>query len=179
MPSTTFRIRSLAVGGKIVENVTAAVVPVTGSLLLGQSFLNRFGLWSIDNNKQSLVLESLLPMQAPNPVSQQGGSQSLTSQKSPPPFQQTPSLPADTIPAQGQPVCLDQDALLRVLVTSLLAEQGKITRDGISMEGCQIIQKGSRVEILERYPSEFDYRSRRQGSSHLVDSEQCRRRLHP
>jgi hypothetical protein len=93
-------------------------------------------------------------MQAPNPVSQQGGSQSLTSQKSPPPFQQTPSLPADTIPAQGQPVCLDQDALLRVLVTSLLAEQGKITRDGISMEGCQIIQKGSRVEILERYPSD-------------------------
>jgi predicted aspartyl protease len=154
LPSTTFRIRSLAVGGKVIENVTAAVVPVTGSLLLGQSFLNRFGSWSIDNNKQSLVLESLLSPQAPNPVPQQGGSQSFTSQKSPPSFQRTPSLPVDTMPAQGQPVCVDHDALLRVLVTSLLAVQGKITRDGISMEGCQIIQTGSRVEILERYPSD-------------------------
>jgi predicted aspartyl protease len=154
LPSTTFRIQSLTVGGEIVENVTAAVVPVTGSLLLGQSFLSRFGLWSIDNNKQSLVLGSLLSLQGPNPVPQQGGSQSFTSQKSPPSLQPTPSLPVGTMPAQGQPVCVDHDALLRVLVTSLLAAQGKITSDRISMEGCQIIQKGSRVEILERYPSD-------------------------
>ena len=38
LPSATFRVRSLAVGGKVIENVNAAVAPVTGTPLLGQSF---------------------------------------------------------------------------------------------------------------------------------------------
>lgn len=56
MPSTRFRIRSLKVGNKVVENVIGSVAPVQGSLLLGQSFLSRFKSWSIDNNTHELVL---------------------------------------------------------------------------------------------------------------------------
>ena len=57
IPSQTFRIRSLKVGSKVVENVSGSVAPVRGSLLLGQSFLSRFKSWSIDNTKHALVLE--------------------------------------------------------------------------------------------------------------------------
>jgi len=57
VPSKTFRIRSMKVGDRVIENVTAAVAPLQGSLLLGQSFLSRFKSWSIDNAKQALLLE--------------------------------------------------------------------------------------------------------------------------
>lgn len=57
VPSRTFRIRSLKVGDKIIEDVTGSVASVNGSLLLGQSFLNRFKSWSIDNEKHALVLK--------------------------------------------------------------------------------------------------------------------------
>ena len=57
MPSKTFRIRSLTVGDKIVENVTGSVAPIKGELLLGQSFLSRFRSISIDNTKHALILE--------------------------------------------------------------------------------------------------------------------------
>jgi clan AA aspartic protease (TIGR02281 family) len=54
---TTFNIRSLRVGGMVLRNVAGSVAPTTGSLLLGQSFLNRFKSWSIDNAKNELVLD--------------------------------------------------------------------------------------------------------------------------
>ena len=57
VPSQTFRIRSLKVGDRILENVIGSIAPVQGSLLLGQSFLGRFKSWSIDNSKHVLVLE--------------------------------------------------------------------------------------------------------------------------
>lgn len=57
MKSRTFRIRSLKLGDRVVENVTGSVVPTKGSLLLGQSFLGRFKSWSIDNSKHMLILE--------------------------------------------------------------------------------------------------------------------------
>jgi hypothetical protein len=57
VPSATFRIRSLIVGSKLVENVTGSVAPVEGALLLGQSFLTRFSSWSVDNTRKALVLE--------------------------------------------------------------------------------------------------------------------------
>jgi uncharacterized protein len=57
VPSQTFRIRSLKVGSKVIENVNGSVASVKGTLLLGQSFLSRFKSWSIDNNKHALVLE--------------------------------------------------------------------------------------------------------------------------
>ena len=56
IPSQTFRIRSLKLGDRVLRNVTASVAPVTGTLLLGQSFLSRFRAWSIDNQRQVLLL---------------------------------------------------------------------------------------------------------------------------
>jgi hypothetical protein len=57
VPSQTFRIRSLKVGAKILEDVSGSVASVKGTLLLGQSFLSRFKSWSIDNERQVLVLQ--------------------------------------------------------------------------------------------------------------------------
>jgi clan AA aspartic protease (TIGR02281 family) len=53
----SFMIKSLKVGSVVVENVRGSVAPVQGSLLLGQSFLERFKSWSIDNTKKELLLE--------------------------------------------------------------------------------------------------------------------------
>jgi predicted aspartyl protease len=55
--SMRFRIRSLQVGGRVLENVTGSVGGKNSSLLLGQSFLGRFKSWSIDNSRHALVLE--------------------------------------------------------------------------------------------------------------------------
>jgi predicted aspartyl protease len=58
VPSQTFRIKSLKLGQKtIVENVTGSIAPAAGDPLLGQTFLRRFKSWSIDNQRQVLVLE--------------------------------------------------------------------------------------------------------------------------
>jgi clan AA aspartic protease (TIGR02281 family) len=56
VPSQQFVIRSLNIGGRTLENVTGAIAPVEGSLLLGQSFLRRFKSWSIDNQRAALIL---------------------------------------------------------------------------------------------------------------------------
>jgi clan AA aspartic protease (TIGR02281 family) len=55
--SMMFTIRSLKVGGKVVENVKGSVAPSQGTLLLGQSFLKRFKSWSINNTSHELLLE--------------------------------------------------------------------------------------------------------------------------
>jgi Tfp pilus assembly protein PilF len=57
VPSKTFRIRSLKVGDKMIENVTGSMTNVQGSLLLGQSFLSRFRRVSFNYNRQVLELE--------------------------------------------------------------------------------------------------------------------------
>jgi predicted aspartyl protease len=56
VPSQTFRIRSLKVGDKVLQNVNGSIAPVQGSLLLGQSFLSRFKSWLVDNGKHALLL---------------------------------------------------------------------------------------------------------------------------
>ena len=56
IPSQQFVIRSLKVGDKTLENVVGSIAPVAGGLLLGQSFLSRFNTWSIDNQRQALIL---------------------------------------------------------------------------------------------------------------------------
>ncbi len=53
----TFRIRSLRVGGRVVEDVTATVGNLSSPFLLGQSFLRRLKSWSIDNTSETLVLD--------------------------------------------------------------------------------------------------------------------------
>ena len=55
--SFTIVIRSLKVGDIVVGSVTGSVGPMQGSLLLGQSFLERFKSWSIDNTNHVLFLE--------------------------------------------------------------------------------------------------------------------------
>jgi predicted aspartyl protease len=56
IPSQTFRTKSIKVADKVVENVTGSIAPVADSLLLGQSFLRCFKSWSIDNQRQVLIL---------------------------------------------------------------------------------------------------------------------------
>ncbi len=61
VPSQTFRIRVLRVGDFEVENVTGSISSVEGGLLLGQSFLSRFKSWSIENQRQMLMLDRISP----------------------------------------------------------------------------------------------------------------------
>lgn len=56
VPSQQFRIRSLKVGNKTVENVVASIASVNGTILLGQSFLRKFKSWSVDNEQHTLIL---------------------------------------------------------------------------------------------------------------------------
>ena len=57
VPQLRFRIRSLSVGDRAVEDVVATVGDVSSAPLLGQSFLGRFKSWSIDNQVGILNLE--------------------------------------------------------------------------------------------------------------------------
>lgn len=54
--AVTFRIRSLRIGPVVVENVRGSVLDYAGPPLLGMSFLGRFKQWSVDNDRQVLVL---------------------------------------------------------------------------------------------------------------------------
>ena len=55
--SSIFKIRTLKIGELVVEDVKASVTPSHATLLLGQSFLERFKSWSIDNTTHELLLE--------------------------------------------------------------------------------------------------------------------------
>ena len=57
VPQLRFRIRSLSVGGRVAEDVAATVGDINSTPLLGQSFLQRFRSWSIDNQLGVLNLE--------------------------------------------------------------------------------------------------------------------------
>jgi tetratricopeptide (TPR) repeat protein len=56
VPARQFRIRSLRVGNKTIQDVIATVASVNADILLGQSFLSKFKSWSVDNEKHALVL---------------------------------------------------------------------------------------------------------------------------
>jgi predicted aspartyl protease len=56
VPSQQFRIRSLKVGNKTIENVVASIAPASATILLGQSFLTKFKTWSVDNEQHTLIL---------------------------------------------------------------------------------------------------------------------------
>jgi clan AA aspartic protease (TIGR02281 family) len=76
--SQRFRIRSLRVGSLELRDVIASVVPSAGSLLLGQSFLSRLRSWSIDNERQVLVLAEVASSRSalivPHPNNRDGGT---------------------------------------------------------------------------------------------------------
>ncbi|HEX2892253.1 retropepsin-like aspartic protease [Vineibacter terrae] len=52
-----FRLRTLQIGGRTMENVLAAVGAPRSRALLGQSFLRRLNWWKIDNVKNAIELE--------------------------------------------------------------------------------------------------------------------------
>jgi clan AA aspartic protease (TIGR02281 family) len=52
-----FRLRSLQIGERTMENVLAAVGAPHSRALLGQSFLRRLNWWKIDNVKNAIELE--------------------------------------------------------------------------------------------------------------------------
>ena len=56
LQGTQFIIRELMVGSEITRNVVASVGPATGDLLLGLSFLSRFGSVTLDNDQHVLIL---------------------------------------------------------------------------------------------------------------------------
>jgi clan AA aspartic protease (TIGR02281 family) len=56
VPSETYRISSLKVGGLVMQNVTVRIAAENSGLLLGQSFLSRLKSWSMDNNRQMLII---------------------------------------------------------------------------------------------------------------------------
>ena len=63
------RIRALKVGNVVVKDVVASVAGESGIALLGQSFLERFTSWSVDNGGQVLVLSGApLPSTRPATV---------------------------------------------------------------------------------------------------------------
>ena len=51
-------LRELRLGNHIVRTVVARIGPPKSELLLGQSFLSRFGVWAIDNTRHVLILGS-------------------------------------------------------------------------------------------------------------------------
>ncbi len=59
LKSARFLVRELQVGDRTITNVTASIGSVNSELLLGQSFLSRFGSWAIDNDRHVLRLSSL------------------------------------------------------------------------------------------------------------------------
>jgi hypothetical protein len=63
--SQRFRIRSLRVGKLEVRDVIASVGDSGGLLLLGQSFLSRLKSWSIDNERQALVITESATSRSP------------------------------------------------------------------------------------------------------------------
>jgi clan AA aspartic protease (TIGR02281 family) len=63
--SQRFRIRSLRVGKLEVRDVIASVGDSGGLLLLGQSFLSRLKSWSIDNERQALLITESTTSQSP------------------------------------------------------------------------------------------------------------------
>jgi hypothetical protein len=72
--SQRFRIRSLRVGNLELKNVIGSVAPATGGLLLGQSFLERLGSWSIDYKRHALVINDSGGSSAPSTVIPTGDS---------------------------------------------------------------------------------------------------------
>jgi clan AA aspartic protease (TIGR02281 family) len=60
VPASTFIIRSLKVGDVTIENVKGSMAPAGATGLLGQTFLQRFKWWSMNNNRHVLILDQVL-----------------------------------------------------------------------------------------------------------------------
>jgi clan AA aspartic protease (TIGR02281 family) len=56
VPSEIYKIASLKLGDRVMENVTVRVTSEKSGPLLGQSFLSRLNSWSMDNNRRVLII---------------------------------------------------------------------------------------------------------------------------
>jgi clan AA aspartic protease (TIGR02281 family) len=95
LPSVRFKLASLQVGDQTLTDVVASVAPSAGSALLGQSFLSRFGSWTLDNTKGTLTLT----MRSAN-TEQVAAASALTSTADPAPAATVPAA-APTQPADA------------------------------------------------------------------------------
>ena len=57
VPSKQFIIRSLKIGERVVENVRGSIFAANSAPLLGESFLDRFRSWTVDNERRALILK--------------------------------------------------------------------------------------------------------------------------
>jgi hypothetical protein len=53
----------------------------------------------------------------------------------------------------GRPLCAEEDALKAMLIAEILASKPEET----STNGCQLVPANSQLEVIERYPSRFDF----------------------
>jgi gag-polyprotein putative aspartyl protease len=107
VPSAEFRIRSLRVGTLELRNVTASLADRKGPLLLGQSFLTRLTSWSVDNQRQVLILKtttgaltgtvSAPAQEATAAEAQSGGPTLADSQPVPPPQAEASQIARDAV----------------------------------------------------------------------------------
>ena len=51
-----FLLHEVRIGDRIIKDVVANVAPVNGDPLLGQSFLSKLALWTVDNSRHALIL---------------------------------------------------------------------------------------------------------------------------
>jgi clan AA aspartic protease (TIGR02281 family) len=58
VPSRRVLLREVTVGGQTVSNVTASIGRSGSPPLLGQSFLSKFASWTLDNERNLLVLKT-------------------------------------------------------------------------------------------------------------------------
>ncbi len=56
-------LESLAIGSRIINNVSASIGPVNSDPLIGQNFLDKLGAWGLDNQRQILILNVLSSME--------------------------------------------------------------------------------------------------------------------
>jgi len=56
VPSEIYKIASLKLGDRVMQNVTVRVTSEKSGPLLGQSFLSRLNSWSMDNNRRVLII---------------------------------------------------------------------------------------------------------------------------
>jgi hypothetical protein len=68
MKKHRFRLRSLEIGRSEIKNVPAAVGPAGSPPLLGQSVLEKLGVWSLDSSRKVLIIEDpVKPEPKPKP----------------------------------------------------------------------------------------------------------------
>ncbi len=73
VPSRRVLLRALTIGGQTVSNVTASIGRPGSPPLLGQSFLSKFASWTLDNERNVLVLQSKGGTTASSDSSRGGG----------------------------------------------------------------------------------------------------------